>query len=104
MPRQSSNVHLAWHTRAMISVLQSCAKHHLQGVWGRAPPPAGSPTGALWALSPLAFAKQQIKPQGVRGVVPTHICEATGQAAGRREQWHPPISISISRQQPKKRE
>jgi hypothetical protein len=31
-----------------------CAKHHLQGVWGRAAPPAGSATSTLWVLSPLA--------------------------------------------------
>src|SRR3954468_18160362 len=36
----------------------SCGKHHLQGVRGRAAPPAGSATGTLWVLSPLAIAKQ----------------------------------------------
>src|SRR4051812_25705364 len=35
-------------------VRQACGKHHVQGVWGRATPPAGSATGTLWVLSPLA--------------------------------------------------
>ena len=35
-------------------VRQSCAKHHLQGVWGAARPPSGEREGR----SPLAFAKQ----------------------------------------------
>src|SRR4051794_7258121 len=37
---------------------QPYCKHHLQGVWGRATPGtlwvAGSATGTLWVLSPLA--------------------------------------------------
>jgi|tagenome__1003787_1003787.scaffolds.fasta_scaffold19584531_2 hypothetical protein len=35
---------------------QLCAKHHLQGVWGRATPSSGEREGR----SPLAFAKQYI--------------------------------------------
>ena len=48
---------------------RSCGKHHLQGVWGRATPPAGSATGTLWVLSPLASNERFSQP-GARGEAP----------------------------------
>ena len=72
-----------------LGTMEACAsasiggKHQLQGVWGRAPPGtlwvAGSATGTLWVLSPLACATADKPPRagsargGARSLAPRQI-------------------------------